>query len=83
MTGRFGYAEAETWKPVIMDKLLVGWDKIKREKHGQACYDQRRHFSPSNFLVDRIMGKEAQFILTTLSQLMAAKMDEPILHITG
>ena len=34
---RFGYADAETWNPVRMYKLLVGWDKNKKEKHGQAC----------------------------------------------
>ena len=28
-----------------------------------------------------MMGKEAQFVLTTLSRIMAAKMNEPILHV--
>ena len=28
------------------------------------------------------MGKEALVVLTTLSRLMAAKMDEPIVHVT-
>ena len=27
---RFGYSDAWTWKPVIMDKLLEGWDKPKK-----------------------------------------------------
>ena len=34
---RFGYADAETWNPVRMDKLLADWDKTKKDKHGQAC----------------------------------------------
>ena len=33
--------------------------------------------------VDGMMGKEALVLLTNLSQIMAAKMDEPISHITG
>ena len=31
--------------------------------------------------VGAVLGKEAQVVLTTLSQIMAAKMEEPILHI--
>ena len=30
-----------------------------------------------------MMGKEAQVVIATLSQFMAAKIDEPILHIKG
>ena len=30
-----------------------------------------------------MLGKESQIVLATLSQLMAAKMEEPILHING
>ena len=63
-----------------MDKLLAGWEKTKKDKHGQACYDQQRHFSPFFLSVDGMMGKEALVILATLSRLMAAKMDKPILH---
>ena len=31
--------------------------------------------------VDGMMGKEALVVLATLSRLMAAKMDKPILHV--
>ena len=40
-------------------------------------------FSPFVLSVDGIMGKEALVVLTTSSRPMAAKMDEPIFHITG
>ena len=33
--------------------------------------------------VDYMMGKEALVVLATLSRLVAAKMDEPVLHVTG
>ena len=79
----FGDADAETCKPVRMGKLLAGWEKTKKDKHGHACYDKRRNFSPLVLSVDGMMGKEALVILSTLSRLMAVKMDEPISHVTG
>ena len=57
--------------------------ETNKEKHGQAYYDQRRYFSLFVLSVDGMMGKEALVLLTNLSQIMAAKMDEPISHITG
>ena len=36
---RFVDADAETWKLVRMYKFLAGREKIKKYKHGQACYD--------------------------------------------
>ena len=66
-----------------MDELLAGWEKLKKDKHGQDCYNQRRHFSLFVLSVDGMMGKEALVVLATLSQVMTAKTDEPILHVTG
>ena len=40
-------------------------------------------FSPFIISVDGIMVNEALVILTTFSRLMAAKLDESIVHITG
>ena len=65
-----------------MDKLLTGWDKTKKEKHRQECYDQRRHFYPFFFLVDGMTGKEALVVLANLIRIMDVKLDEPILHVT-
>ena len=66
-----------------MDKLLDQWEKIKEDKHMQACYDQREHFFLFFLSVYEMMGKDALFLLATLIQIIAAKMDEPILHVTG
>ena len=41
---RFGDYDAYSWKPFRMDKLLSGWEKLKKDKHGQDCYYQRRDF---------------------------------------
>ena len=65
-----------------MDKFLVGRKKTNKDKHGQTCYDQRRKFPPFVLSVEIMTGKEALVILATLIQLMAAKIDEPILHVT-
>ena len=42
---RFEDADADSWKPVRMDELLAGWEKLNKDKHGQACYDQMSFFS--------------------------------------
>ena len=65
-----------------MGKLLADWEKTKKDKHGQACFDQRRHFYPFILSVYGVMGKEALVVLAILSRLMAAKLDEPIFHVT-
>ena len=57
--------------------------ETKKDKHGQACYYQMRHFSYFFLSVDGMMVKEALVVLATLSLVMAVKMDEPIFHITG
>ena len=66
-----------------MDKLLAGWYKTNKYKHDQACYNQMRHFSPFFLSVDGMMVKEALVVLATLIRIMAAKMDEPVSHVTG
>ena len=43
---RFGDTDADSWKPFSMDKLLTGLEKLKKDKHGQACYNQRRNIYP-------------------------------------
>ena len=50
-----------------MDKLLAGWDKIKKDKHGQAFYNQRKNISPFVLSVDGMMGKEALVVLAPFS----------------
>ena len=40
-------------------------------------------FSTFFLSVDVMLGREARDILAQLSQIMAAKMDEPILHMRG
>ena len=80
---RIGDADTDTWKSEGMDKMLNWRKKTKKDKHGQACYNQRKHFSPFVLSVDGTMGKELLVVLATLIQLMAAKIDEPILHVKG
>ena len=54
------------------------------EGQAHATLTQPKEFFSSFLLsVDGIMGREAQVVLATLSWLMAAKMDESILHVNG
>ena len=57
--------------------------ETKKDKHGQACYYQMRHFSYFFLSVDGMMVKEALVVLATLIRLMAVKIGEHILHIKG
>ena len=54
---RFGDADTDSCKPFIMDKLLEGWKKRKKYRHGKAYYEQRRHFYPFVISVDGMTGK--------------------------
>ena len=54
---------------------------MKKKKHGRHCHNKRKHCSPFVLSVDGMLGKDAQVVLTTLSQLMAPKTEEQILHV--
>ena len=58
-----------------MDKLLDWWENFNKYKHGKHWNYQRKHFSMFLLLVDGMMYREAHVVLTTLSKLMAAKID--------
>ena len=62
---------------------MYQWGKIKKEKRGNNCYIQWKHFYLFVILVDGVMDKEEQVVLTTLSLTMATKKDEPSLHGKG
>ena len=80
---RLGDADAYTWKSFIMDKLLNGWEKTKKEKNGKDCYGQQRKFSPFVLSVDGMTSKESLVVLATLSRLMAPrKWTNPFLGVT-
>ena len=38
-------ADADTYKYEPMESLLARWEKLKKDKHGNQCYDQRIFFS--------------------------------------
>ena len=57
--------------------------KRKEPKHSKHCQEQRNHFSPSVLSGNSILIKEALVVLADLSRLMAAKMEELILHVHG
>ena len=65
-----------------MYKILHRWGKLNKGKHGHNCRNLI-FLNPFSLSVDGTKGKEAQVLLTTLSQLMVTKMDEPIYHAKG
>ena len=66
-----------------MDTIFPGWEQAKKDKHGRNCHYQWKKISPFYLSVDGMISKETQFILITLSRLMAAKMEEPISYVKG
>ena len=64
-----------------MAVLLAQWEKIKKDKHGKQFHILWKYFSSFVLYVGDMIGREALVIIPNFSQLMAAKMDEPILHV--
>ena len=50
-----------------MEALLNRWENIKKDKHGNHCNNQQKHFSPFVLSVDEILGREALVVLAQLS----------------
>ena len=63
--------------------FLLGGFFFKKDKHGWNCHKQQKLFSPLVLSVYGMIFNEAQVLLTDLIQLMAAKMEEPILNVKG
>ena len=43
---KLGDSDAYTYKYAPMTALLARWEKIKKDRYGKHCHDQRKHFSP-------------------------------------
>ena len=43
---KLGDADTDTYKHEPMIKLLARWENTKKDKHGNHCNDQRKHFFP-------------------------------------
>ena len=80
---RFRYSDVEIYVKEAIYTLLPRWEQTNKENNGQHKHEQRKNFSLFVSSVDGILGKEAQFVLATLSSIMAAKTEEPIFHVKG
>ena len=54
---KLGDANVDTYKYEPMTALLARWERIKKDKHGKHCNDQRKHYSPFVISVDGIQGR--------------------------
>ena len=77
---KLGDADAYTYRFEPIAVHLDQWDKIKKYKHINNFHDQQKHFSLFVLSIYGMLGRESLVVLASLSQLMAEKMDEPILH---
>ena len=67
---RFRYSDVEIYVKEAIYTLLPRWEQTNKENNGQHKHEQRKNFSLFVSSVDGILGKEAQFVLATLSRLM-------------
>ena len=78
---KLGDTDADTYKYNPMTSLLVRWEKIKKDKHGKHCHDQRNVFSPFVLSVDGILGRENLVVISQPIIVMAEKRGEPLLQV--
>ena len=64
-----------------MAALLDRLETIKKDKHGKHCHNQWNFLCPFFIYVDVMLGRNALVVLKKLIWIMAAKMEEPILHV--
>ena len=76
-------SDAYTYKYEPMRSLLVRWEKIKKDKHGKHCQDQRKHFLSFVLSVDGMIGREVLVVLSQLIQAMADKRKEHPSQVRG
>ena len=79
----FGESHTDTYKKDPMKPLLDWWGKENKDKHGKNFQNQQKLFSWFVLSVGGMLAKEALVVLTSFSQIMAAKVEEPILHVCG
>ena len=41
---KFGDSDAGSYKYEPMASLMARWETIKKDKHGNHCHNQRKHF---------------------------------------
>ena len=75
---KLGDADADSYQYEPMAALLSCWETIKKDNHGKHWHDQRKQISTFVLSVEWILGRESLALLLQLSQVMSAKMDEPL-----
>ena len=78
---KFVDSDADTCMFEPMVTFLAWWEKKKKDNHCKHCHEQQKHFSPFFLSVDGMLGREALVVLANFIQLVAEKIDEPILHV--
>ena len=80
---KLGDTDANTYGFDPLGKLLDYWKNKNKGQHGKHFHEQWKHFSQFFLSVEVKLGNKALVVIGNLSQLMAAKIDEPILHVHG
>ena len=64
---QLGNYDAYSYKYEPMAALLYQWETTNKDKQGNHCNDQQKHFSLFVLSVDVMLGREALVLLVKLS----------------
>ena len=70
---RLGNADAYYYRFEPMAELLTQWNKVKKNKNGNHCHNQRKKSSLFFRSINGLLGRQALVVLANLSQLMQEK----------
>ena len=71
---RFGDSGTDTYRKELIYNILAHWEKENKDKNGNYCNEQQKHFSLLVLLVYGMLSKEELVVLANLSQLIATKL---------
>ena len=67
---KIGGTDADSYKYEPMTALLARWETINKDKHGNHCHDQRKHFCRFFY-----QWMESLVLLSKLSRLISEKRE--------
>ena len=75
--------DAPSYRSRSPQAVLCSAEAEKKRKYVEACLARHAGFTPLCFSIDGMLGKEADFFLRRLADLLSAKWERPYSMVTG
>ena len=75
--------DSKTYRKRDNAKALADQEREKKRKYLRVLEEQRRHFTPFVVSCDGMLGKEADFMMKRLAQLLSEKWQRPYSQVCG